>query len=545
MSDSVQNSIQDLQALAAGEFIAYGDLNCPFCFALHERLLAWNLLDRIEWRLIVHAPELSSSMFSMEDQSLLANEVFSIHHRAPDVPVNLPPTRPGSEMATRLLHALDGLPIEQRVPVRVALYRALGVEGENIADAEALQAVIDRAGLSDILKSFGSENGENPPEKRGNDESATSTLSVGQFWQTLGPLPEKFDEWQKEWETSEELNRRIPIIKHRSNGNLLLGLPTEEGLYHFLSGSRSIFVNDDVCVFQPRPIVLVFGSIENLWPLIKIIRNSCEVLHFSDSAQCHKILIENESVDFLLLEHEFANESDFRLLSDIAVSKSVTRIVASRKGSDEAEMRALQSGAAEYLPLDRSVGVLTARFDKLVTDRRKTISMEHHAKFDGLTQIANRREFQVRSEQEWRQLVKKGGRPCALLLIDIDFFKAYNDTYGHLAGDACLKRVASILRSSAKGYEDFVARYGGEEFVLLLPDTGLDAATVMGERLRGAIESEGLEHAGAPDGSTQVTVSIGVASAVASEETTPGDLVRAADTCLYRAKAASRNCVVC
>ena len=132
-----------------------------------------------------------------------------------------------------------------------------------------------------------------------------------------------------------------------------------------------------------------------------------------------------------------------------------------------------------------------------------------------------------------------------LLLIDIDFFKAYNDTYGHLAGDACLKRVASVLRSSAKGYEDFVARYGGEEFVVLLPDTGLDAATVMGERLRGAIESEGLEHAGTPDGSTQVTVSVGVASAVASEETTPGDLIRAADTCLYRAKAASRNCVVC
>ena len=545
MNDSVKNSIQDLQAMSAGEFIAYGDLNCPFCFALHERLLAWNLLDRIEWRLIVHAPELSSSTFSMEDQSLLANEVFSIHHRAPDVPVNLPQTRPGSEMATQLMHVLDGLPIEQQVLVRVALYRALWVEGENIADAEALQAVIDRAGLSDIRKSLESENGENPPGKRGNDENANSTLPVWQFWQTLGPRGEKFDEWQKEWETSEELNRRIPIIKHRSNDSLLLGLPTEEGLYHFLSGSRSFFVSDDVCVFQPRPIVLVFGSIENLWPLIKIIRNSCEVLHVSDSAQCHKLLTENESVDFLLIEHELVSESDFTLLSGIAVAKGVTRIVASRKGSDEAEMRALQSGAAEYLPLDRSVGVLTARFDKLVTDRRKSISMEHHAKLDGLTQIANRREFQVRSEQQWRQLVEKKDGTCALLLIDIDFFKAYNDTYGHLAGDACLKRVASILRSNAKGYEDFVARYGGEEFVLLLPDLSLEEAQAQGERLREAIESEGLEHAGAPDGSTQVTVSIGVASVVANEKSTPGDLVRVADACLYRAKAAGRNCVAC
>jgi len=245
-----------------------------------------------------------------------------------------------------------------------------------------------------------------------------------------------------------------------------------------------------------------------------------------------------------LIEHEFVNESDFTLLSDIAVSKGVTRIVASRKGSDEAEMRALQSGAAEYLPMDRRAGVLTLRFDKLVTDRRKTISMEQHAKFDGLTQIANRREFQARSEQEWRQLVEKADRYCALLLIDIDFFKAYNDTYGHLAGDACLKRVASILRSNAKGYEDFVARYGGEEFVLLLPNAGLDVAQALAERLCEAIDGERLEHAGTPDGPPWVTVSIGVASAIASDETTPGDLVRAADACLYRAKAAGRNCVV-
>ena len=194
--------------------------------------------------------------------------------------------------------------------------------------------------------------------------------------------------------------------------------------------------------------------------------------------------------------------------------------------------------------MDRRAGVLTLRFDKLVTDRRKTISMEQHAKFDGLTQIANRREFQARSEQEWRQLVEKADRYCALLLIDIDFFKAYNDTYGHLAGDACLKRVASILRSNAKGYEDFVARYGGEEFVLLLPNAGLDVAQALAERLCEAIDGERLEHAGTPDGPPWVTVSIGVASAIASDETTPGDLVRAADACLYRAKAAGRNCVV-
>tara|TARA_B100000959_G_scaffold108860_1_gene114786 strand:- start:10088 stop:11767 length:1680 start_codon:yes stop_codon:yes gene_type:complete len=548
MSDPATNSIQDLQAMGPGEFIAYGDLNCPFCFALHERLLTWDLLDRIEWRLIVHAPELSPSKFSMEDQSLLANEVFSIHHRAPDVPVNLPRTRPGSEMATRLMQAFDGLSTERQTAVRVALYRALWVDGEDIADAATLQGVIDKAGLSDILKELGTDTSEsqakNHSARNESNKDPIANLPVWQFWQMLGPRAVKFEEWQKEWETNGQFDRRIPIIKHRSNGNLLLGLPTEEGLYHFLSGSRSFYTNDDVCVFQPRPITLVFGSVENLWPLVKIIRNSCEVLHFSDTAQCREILTEKESVDFLLIEHEFVTESDFTLLSDIAVSQGITRIVASKKGSDEAEMRALQTGAAEYLPLDRSVGVLTARFDKLVAERRKTISMEQHAKFDGLTQIANRREFQARAEQEWRRLIEKGSGCCSLLLIDIDFFKAYNDTYGHLAGDACLKRVASILRSNAEEYEDLVARYGGEEFVLLLPDTDLEAAQAIGERLRRAIDDEQLEHAGTPDGATRVTVSIGAATAAATADATPGDLVRMADECLYRAKSAGRNCVV-
>ena len=97
MNSSSTSPLSALQSENLDNVIAYGDLNCPFCFALHQRLADWGLLERIEWRLIVHAPELSKSNFSLEDQSLLANEVFSIHHRAPDVTVKLPRTRPGTE----------------------------------------------------------------------------------------------------------------------------------------------------------------------------------------------------------------------------------------------------------------------------------------------------------------------------------------------------------------------------------------------------------------------------------------------------------------
>ena len=512
MSGSRMN-IPDFQNLAAGEFVVYGDLNCPFCFALHERLFAWDLLDRIEWRLIVHAPDLEGSRFSMEDQSLLANEVFAIHHRAPDVPVNLPKIRPNSEAATRLMEALDSLPIAQQVNVRLALYRALWVEGQDIGDEDT---------LTDLVSAFGVEDSSTPAE-----------------------FPaEKFFAWQKEWENRDDFDRRIPIMKRVSNDNLLLGLPTEEALLDFLKGERTFFVNDAVCVFQPRPITMVFGSLENLWPLVETIRDSCEVLHFADVDRCRDMLSEHESVDFLLIEHEFASDDNFDLLSRMANARGVTRVVASATGSDAAEMRAMQSGAAEYLPVNRSASVLSARFDKLVIERRKSVSMEQHAKFDALTQVPNRREFQTRAEQEWRRLIEEGGGNCALLLIDIDFFKAYNDTYGHLAGDTCLKQVASVLRSSAREYEDFIARYGGEEFVLLLPGVTQGAAKQIGERMRQAVLAEQIEHKGSLIHSGHVTVSIGGVSAVANAGETPGDLIRLADDCLYRAKAAGRNTVI-
>ena len=117
-----------------GKFVVYGDLNCPFCFALHERFNSWDLLSRVEWRLIVHAPELSEAAFSLEDESLLANEVFAIHHRAPDVEVSLPKRRPGSSLATRLVMAISQYASDKAPELRLALYRALWQNGLDLAN---------------------------------------------------------------------------------------------------------------------------------------------------------------------------------------------------------------------------------------------------------------------------------------------------------------------------------------------------------------------------------------------------------------------------
>ncbi|WP_426452651.1 diguanylate cyclase [Paenibacillus sp. S-38] len=157
---------------------------------------------------------------------------------------------------------------------------------------------------------------------------------------------------------------------------------------------------------------------------------------------------------------------------------------------------------------------------------------------DGLTGIANRRCYDEAVEREWKQLAESS-RPISLILLDIDYFKRYNDRYGHQAGDACLREVAEILQRSV-GPGDLAARYGGEEFVVLLPDQEEEEAVRTAERFRLALAQRSIAHE-LSEISGMVTVSIGIASAVASDAGNPGGLLQEADQALYEAKRRGRN----
>jgi diguanylate cyclase (GGDEF)-like protein/PAS domain S-box-containing protein len=159
---------------------------------------------------------------------------------------------------------------------------------------------------------------------------------------------------------------------------------------------------------------------------------------------------------------------------------------------------------------------------------------------DGLTSLANRRQFDEQLQKE-RTRAARTGSPLALLMIDVDHFKAFNDTYGHPAGDACLQEVARALMAEAARPCDLVARYGGEEFAVLLPDTDLDGCRVVADRVRLAIEALAVPHSASAT-APHVTVSIGGAIIDGLDtETQPEALVEAADRALYAAKAAGRN----
>jgi diguanylate cyclase (GGDEF)-like protein len=161
---------------------------------------------------------------------------------------------------------------------------------------------------------------------------------------------------------------------------------------------------------------------------------------------------------------------------------------------------------------------------------------------DALTGIGNRSLFDEALRREWTR-GKRSRQPLAVLMIDIDRFKLHNDTYGHLAGDECLRRVALTLAGCVQRTTDVVARYGGEEFGVILPDTDPVGATAVAERMRQEVESLTLAHARNSSGH-DVTVSIGVATAVPSAASNVKDVVAAADRALYTAKAVGRNQVI-
>ena len=161
---------------------------------------------------------------------------------------------------------------------------------------------------------------------------------------------------------------------------------------------------------------------------------------------------------------------------------------------------------------------------------------------DGLTGICNRRHFDESLLGEWNRGLRSA-KPLSLILIDIDYFKAYNDTYGHQAGDECLKAVAQALHGLLKRPADKVCRYGGEEFVAILPETPPKGALLIAEKMRAKTEALNIKHEKSKAGPS-LTISLGVAALLPTRDYKPSELLALADKALYQAKNEGRNRVV-
>jgi diguanylate cyclase (GGDEF)-like protein len=170
--------------------------------------------------------------------------------------------------------------------------------------------------------------------------------------------------------------------------------------------------------------------------------------------------------------------------------------------------------------------------------------LEQLAILDGLTQVANRRRFDEYLAQSWRCMSRERS-PLSLIMVDVDFFKSYNDTYGHQAGDACLKMIARAISDTVHRPFDLVARYGGEEFVVVLPNTPIAGAKQVASQIHKAVNALNIPHRGSTI-AEHVTLSLGISSVVPYPEVAPESLLIAADRALYQAKGEGRDrSVVC
>lgn len=169
-----------------------------------------------------------------------------------------------------------------------------------------------------------------------------------------------------------------------------------------------------------------------------------------------------------------------------------------------------------------------------------TGEMERLSIIDELTNLYNRRFFNETYQKQWDNAARLQTH-LGVLMVDIDYFKKYNDAYGHLQGDICLQKIAATIQKSVERPIDFVFRYGGEEFIVLLPDTNLNGCACVAERIRANVES--LDFSLTVETSARkVTVSVGIASRVPDTKMNPEALVRLADEALYQAKEDGRNC---
>jgi diguanylate cyclase (GGDEF)-like protein len=218
----------------------------------------------------------------------------------------------------------------------------------------------------------------------------------------------------------------------------------------------------------------------------------------------------------------------------MGASMKLAAEVRERQVAEDKLRELLEAATREKLDLEILVQILIDQGDASAAEGEQ-------ARIDGLTMIPNRRRFDEYFSLEWARH-RRAQLPISLMICDVDHFKLFNDRYGHLAGDDCLKAVASVIRKCTRRNGDMVARYGGEEFVLLLPNTPLEGAVKMAEQVRESITAAAFPHAASPV-SDIVTLSIGIACSTPAFEanTDAQTLIEEADQFLYLAKNHGRN----
>ena len=290
---------------------------------------------------------------------------------------------------------------------------------------------------------------------------------------------------------------------------------------------------------QPR-LLVVDDQPVNIQALYQAFSADHQVLMATNGEQALKIAVSKQP-DLVLLDVMMpgmdGHEVCHRLKADES-TRDIPVIFVTAHSDEASETLGLEMGAVDFISKPINTKIVRARVKTQLTLKAQADLLRQWVYIDGLTGVYNRRHFDERLASEWARAVR-GGTELSVVLLDVDFFKRYNDRYGHQAGDDCLRRLAACLKDTLKRPTDLVARYGGEEFVCLLPDTPLAGAMSLAEHLRDNVAALALEHADSAAASV-VTVSLGVCCKPPDGVGSAASLLRGADAQLYQAKALGR-----
>jgi diguanylate cyclase (GGDEF)-like protein len=294
-------------------------------------------------------------------------------------------------------------------------------------------------------------------------------------------------------------------------------------------------------VNTPAKILIVDDSQINIKLLAQALKSDHRLSFATNGLKALEIVNSHDLPDLILLDLVLPDIHGFEIckrLKQNPRTKDIPIIFLTACSDDVNEEHGLQVGAVDYIIKPFNPAIVRARINTHIELKRSRDLLAALSSIDGLTGIANRRKFDEFLQSQWLKAIEQQ-HPISVLLADVDYFKAYNDHYGHLAGDVCLKRVAQATQYCLRK-NDLVARYGGEEFAVIISECDVDGAKLVADRIHRHISEQQIEHADSKV-HNYLTVSIGISACVPLVGSSPVDLLHTADRALYFAKDAGRN----
>lgn len=288
-------------------------------------------------------------------------------------------------------------------------------------------------------------------------------------------------------------------------------------------------------------LLVVDDQPTNIWLIYETFQQQYDIFMATNGEDAIKQVKSNQP-DLILLDVMMPGIDGYevcrRLKSDpMTAGIPVIFVTAQRSESDE--VRGFEIGAVDFITKPINPVVVKARVTTHMALKRQSDLLRSIAMLDGLTGVANRRKFDETLGYLWFQC-QRDKKPMSLIILDVDYFKRYNDTYGHQAGDDCLRSLANVFRRALQRPQDLIARIGGEEFACILPWTDSVGAMAIAERIKNSVHELSLEHKASLMGQI-VTVSMGLVTRIPEPDMDSNELIELADQALYRQKANGRD----